>query len=217
MSGFDCADHYYEHCYLVQVPRAPKDDVLVFEVFGRAPKETEESWGPEVIHRANLVKAKWDAISGEIRIEFNRRLKAERKRAGSWSLGNNAVQRLLGKELLVLVWGIEGDDISIEQCEVAVRNWIGFKPEERWWLYTMTAASTGYAHQTGVGWRGALAKALCFGTKQDVFSLGSMMGRGQLPPRKNDAFTSDRNPKRMMLESATLKAIAGRGIAPALS
>ncbi|MER9274171.1 DUF3780 domain-containing protein [Mesorhizobium sp. M0643] len=214
MSGFDCADHYLEHCYLVQVPRGPKDDVHVFEVFGRRPKETEESWGPEAIHRANVVKAKWDAISGEIRLEFNRRLKSERKKAGSWSLGNNAVQRLLGKELLVLVWAVEGEDISIEQCEVAIRNWIGFKPEERWWLYTMTAASTGYAHQTGLGWRGALAKALCFGTKQDVFSLGSMMGRGQLPPRRNDDFQSDRNSERTKLESAALKAIASNGTTP---
>src|SRR5438105_7002775 len=38
------------------------------------------------------------------------------------------------------------------------------EPEERWWLYTMTAAATGLAHQTGMGWRGALRQALCFGT-----------------------------------------------------
>ncbi|MFA1626915.1 DUF3780 domain-containing protein [Rhizobium mongolense] len=217
MSGFDSADHYLEHCYLVQVPRGPKDDVHIFEVFGRPPRETEESWGPEVAHRANLVKAKWDAISGEVRLEFNRRLKSERKKVGSWSLGNNAVQRLLGKELLVLVWSVEGDNISIEQCEVAIRNWIGLKPEERWWLYTMTAASTGYAHQIGLGWRGALAQALCFGTKQDVFSLGSMTGRGQLPPRRNADFQSDQNSERTKLETAALKAIAGHGIAPAFA
>ncbi len=33
-------------------------------------------------------------------------------------------------------------------------------PEERWWLYTMTAATTGQAMQKDVGWRKALRAAL---------------------------------------------------------
>ena len=52
-----------------------------------------------------------------------------------------------------------------EEIAVAIRNWLGLKPEERWWLYTMTAAATGLAHQAGMGWRGALRQALCFGTR----------------------------------------------------
>ena len=32
--------------------------------------------------------------------------------------------------------------------------------EQRWWLYTMTVATTGQALQKGVGWRKALRSAL---------------------------------------------------------
>lgn len=208
MAGFDCIDHYLEHCYLVNVPKATKDTVDVFEVYGHPPTPSEDAWAPEVTLRAQLPKAKWDAISGEVRLEFNRRLKAERKRTGSWAQGSNGVQRLLGKELLVLVWAVEQDDVSVEQCEVALRNWLGLKPEERWWLYTMTAASTGFAHQVGLGWRDALMKALCFGTKRDVFSLGAITGRGQLPPRKNGGFGSGQEPERKKVEFAALRAIS---------
>ncbi|SFG58279.1 DUF3780 domain-containing protein [Methylobacterium gossipiicola] len=208
MSGFDCADHYQEHCYLVQVPRTAKESVHVFEVYGRPPKATEDLWAPEVTLRAQLTKGKWDAISAEVRLEFNRRLKLERRKAGTWSQGGNGVQRLLGKELLVLVWAVEQDVVSLEQCEVAVRNWLGLKPEERWWLYTMTAAATGFAHQVGMGWRDALTKALCFGTRRDVFSLGSVTGRGTLPPRRNDAYAPVKDASRKRIEFAALRAIA---------
>ncbi len=33
-------------------------------------------------------------------------------------------------------------------------------PEERWWLYTMTVATTGQAMQKGLGWRKALRAAI---------------------------------------------------------
>lgn len=208
MAGFDCIDHYLEHCYLVQVPKASKDTVDLFEVYGRPPLATENAWAPEVTLRAQLPKAKWDAVSGEVRLEFNRRLKAEKKRTGSWAQGSNGLARLLGKELLVLVWAVEQEDVSVEQCDVALRNWLGLKPEERWWLYTMTAASTGFAHQVGLGWRDALTKALCFGTKRDVFSLGIVTGRGTLPPRRNEAVAPEDGPAHKRVEIAALRVIA---------
>ena len=42
----------------------------------------------------------------------------------------------------------------------AIRNWKGLMPEERWWLYTMTNASTGHIKDKK-GWRIALRYALC--------------------------------------------------------
>jgi hypothetical protein len=43
----------------------------------------------------------------------------------------------------------------------AVRNWLGLAPEERWWLYTMTNASTGHAlNDRNKGWRKAIRFAL---------------------------------------------------------
>ena len=42
----------------------------------------------------------------------------------------------------------------------ACRNWLGLQPEERWWLYTMTNASTGGINDKK-GWRTALRYILC--------------------------------------------------------
>ena len=138
----------------------------------------------------------WDVISPEARAEFNRRLKAEGKPAGRWGADETAVQRLFGKELLVLLWAVEQPDVKPEEIAVAIRNWLGLKPEERWWLYTMTAAATGLAHQKGMGWRDALRRALCFGTRADTFHLGTVAGRGSLEPKVNEAFTETESASR---------------------
>jgi hypothetical protein len=136
-------------------------------------------------------------LSPELRAEFNRRLKADGKPAGRWGADETAVQRLLGKELLVLLWAVEDPSVSPEEVAVAIRNWFGLKPEERWWLYTMTAAATGLAHQSGLGWRAALREALCFGTRADTFHLGTVTGRGTLPPRPNaDYAPTEKSPKK---------------------
>ena len=110
-------------------------------------------------------------------------LRPEGKPGGRWGADETAVQRLFGKELLVLLWAVEARDVSAEEIAVAIRNWHGLKPEERWWLYTMTAATTGLAHQVGMGWRGALRQALCFGTRSDAFNLSAVAGHGTLEPR----------------------------------
>jgi len=187
-AGFDCADIYREHAFLVRLSKGKAAIAQVFEVFGRAPDAGEKEWAPDTILRCEVPRATWDAVSGEVRAEFNRRLKTDKKPAGRWGADDTAVQRLLGKELLVLLWAIEQGDVSDEQTAVAIRNWLGLKPEERWWLYTMTAAATGFAHQAGMGWRSALRHALCFGTRKDAFHLAAVVGRGTLAPQKNDEY-----------------------------
>ena len=162
----------------------------VLEVFGRPPEPGEKEWAPETILRCELPRATWDAVSGEVRAEFNRRLKVDNKPAGRWGADDTAVQRLLGKELLVLLWAIEQQNVSDEETAVAIRNWLGLKPEERWWLYTMTAAATGFAHQAGMGWRNALRDALCFGTRKDAFHLAAIVGRGTLAPQSNEDYVA---------------------------
>lgn len=179
MSGFDCPDYYAEHCFMVQIPRRAPDPVTCLEVFGRPPQAGEPP--PEFVLRARLERDKWNLLANETRLEFNRRLKAERKRLGRWSVGSNGVQRLLGKELLVLVWAVEQPEVDEDAVGMALRNWLGLKPEERWWLYTMTAAATGYASQAGLGWRRALRHALTFGTDRDMADFGGVVERGRLP------------------------------------
>jgi hypothetical protein len=188
-ANFDCADIYQEHGYLVRLTKGRDAKVQVFEVFGRPPTEREAQWAPETVLRCEAPREVWDIISPELRSEFNHRLKAEGKPSGRWGADETAVQRLLGKELLVLLWAVELADVKPEETVVAIRNWVGLKTEERWWLYTMTAAATGLAHQQGMGWRGALRQALCFGTRNDAFHLGAVTGRGTLAPRANEAYT----------------------------
>lgn len=105
--NFDCADIYQEHGYLVRLTKGRNAKVQVFEVFGRPPTEREAQWAPETILRCETSRDVWDVISPEVRSEFNRRLKAEGKPAGRWGADETAVQRLLGKELLVLLWAVE--------------------------------------------------------------------------------------------------------------
>ena len=187
-ANFDCADVYSEHAFLVALTRGKSGKAQIFEVFGRAPDPSEREWSPEIILRCEVPRATWDAVSAEIRSEFNRRLKQDGKPAGRFGAEDTAVQRLLGKEMLVLLWAIEHEEVSAEQTMVAIRNWLGLKPEERWWLYTMTAAATGYAHQVGLGWRMALRDALCFGTRRDSFVSSALPQADRLPPRTNDGF-----------------------------
>lgn len=190
IAGFDCSDIYREHAYLVRLTKGKSAKAQVFEVFGRPPEPGEKEWAPETILRCELPRATWDAVSGEVRAEFNRRLKADDKPAGRWGADDTAVQRLLGKELLVLLWAIEQENVTEEETAVAIRNWLGLKPEERWWLYTMTAAATGFAHQAGMGWRNALRDALCFGTRKDAFHLAAVVGRGTLAPQSNEDYVA---------------------------
>jgi hypothetical protein len=184
MANFDCEDIYREHAFLVRLTKGREAKALVFEVFGRPPAESHASaWAPETILRCEVPRDVWNAAAPEARAEFNRRLRIEGKPAGRWGADETAVQRLFGKELLILLWAIEQPDVSPEEISVGIRNWLGLKPEERWWLYTMTAAATGLAHQVGMGWRDALRRALCFGTRQQAFHLGAVAGRGSLEPR----------------------------------
>lgn len=103
IAGFDCSDIYREHAYLVRLSKGKAASAQVFEVFGRSPELGEKEWAPETILRCELPRATWDAVSGEVRAEFNRRLKVDNKPAGRWGADDTAVQRLLGKELLVLL------------------------------------------------------------------------------------------------------------------
>jgi hypothetical protein len=47
-----------------------------------------------------------------------------------------------------------------EKIGIAVRNWLALRPEERWWLFGMTAIATGGAGDADKGWRVALRYAL---------------------------------------------------------
>jgi hypothetical protein len=159
--GFNPADT--EHHFLVFVIPGKKE-VAIFEQFQYDPqlswsKLAYEVTGVNASAKVLLQQLKWDLIKEDVRAEFNRRLKNNQQKAASWKPESNYLHRLFGKELLVLVWAIEDADPGT--VSLAVQNWLGLKPEERWWLYTITNAATGHAlHGRGKGWRKALRYAL---------------------------------------------------------
>ena len=88
-------------------------------------------------------------------------LKEQEVRRGRWrERGITPLSRTFGKELVLLAWAIEDADPG--RVQMAIANWLGLKPEERWWLYTMTNAATGQALAgRNRGWRVAVRYALC--------------------------------------------------------
>ena len=61
----------------------------------------------------------------------------------------------------MLGWAAE--HASPDECLVICQKWLALRPEERWWLYSKTAAEAGLANQTQRGWRKALYCALSDG------------------------------------------------------
>jgi hypothetical protein len=153
--GFGCPDTVDPHHFVVTVRRGRDEPVQIVEHFGL---RAGHAGLPDTIDRVELERSRWTAISDPVRRTFNERLKETGHPQSRWTVGNNKVERLLGKELCVLAWAVERAPTDLVQ--VAVTNWTGLKPEERWWLFTMTAAATGDVDDGDIGWRKALRFAL---------------------------------------------------------
>jgi len=142
------------HHFVVVIPRGNAGVVQISEYLGLQATSDEFA----VIDRVLLERPRWTAIRGEVQRAFNARLKAHGLKPSAWKVGENLVDRLLGKELCVLAWAVERMDM--DKMPVAVRNWLAMRPEERWWLFGMTAMATGTVKDAGRGWRLALRYAL---------------------------------------------------------
>jgi len=159
--GFDPGES--EHHYAVYIKQGGKE-VVMFELMEYNEKLTYEALAYRIASavspaRCLLPAVKWEMIKDPLRAEFNRRLKETGLPSGQWKNGFNLLHRMLGKEMLVLAWAIEDADPGT--IPLAIQNWLGLRPEERWWLFTMTNAATGHAlNGKGKGWRKALRFAL---------------------------------------------------------
>lgn len=142
------------HHFKVTIPRSSSAPVQLSEYLGLQALSDEHS----VLDRVLLDRARWAAIRSEVQRAFNARLSAHDLKPSAWKVGDNYVDRLLGKELCVLAWAVERMDL--DKVPVAVRNWLALRPEERWWLFGMTAMSTGGIGDSDRGWRLALRHAL---------------------------------------------------------
>jgi len=142
------------HHFTVVIPKSSTGKVQISEHLGLQATVIDSA----VIDRVLLDRPRWTAIRAEVQRAFNARLAAHGLKPGTWKVGDNPVDRLLGKELCVLAWAVE--QMDSEKIPVAVRNWLALRPEERWWLFGMTAMSTGGIADAGKGWRIALKHAL---------------------------------------------------------
>lgn len=142
------------HHFKVIIPRSNTAPVQVSEYLGLQALSDEHS----MIDRVLLDRVRWSAIRSEVQRAFNTRLNTHGLKPSAWKAGDNLVDRLLGKELCVLVWAVE--HMEMDRIPVAVRNWLALRPEERWWLFGMTAMSTGGISDGEKGWRLALRHAL---------------------------------------------------------
>lgn len=166
MLGFGVPATSDPHHFKVIIPKANGGKVQISEYLGLQAQSDEFA----VIDRVVIERSRWTAIRSEVQRTFNTRLKSHGVKTAAWKVGENVVDRLLGKELCVLAWAIEG--MEMDQIPVAVRNWLALRPEERWWLFGMTAMSTGSIKDGGKGWRLALRHA-----------LGDVAQSDQLKPR----------------------------------
>jgi hypothetical protein len=143
------------HHFYVEIPKGPRDGVSIYEDFGfdgdESRRETQEC-------RLVLARELWTKIRDDARRDFNTRLKAKKMSTGSWSTGKVKLDRFLGKELCVLGWAAE--HALPEECIIICQKWLALRPEERWWLYSKTAAEAGNFDQFKRGWRKALYCAL---------------------------------------------------------
>jgi uncharacterized protein DUF3780 len=162
--GFGFVPSESEHHFLVMIPSQTHESIYISEhvtwVESTSWRELHFALGQDDARMRVIVpRLKWEAIADPVRAEFNRRLQQSSLKTGKWKAGQTPLSRLFGKELVLLAWAIEDADPGL--VSVAVKNWLGLAPEERWWLFTMTNAATGHAVAgRNKGWRKAVRYAL---------------------------------------------------------
>lgn len=160
------------HGFLIDVPKgaAGSDMVCISEhrgndLDGMGVRESAATSPSDLSLRVLIDRARWLALAPGFWEEANRRLRANGLPPAKFQKNPSKpipVHPSLGKELCILCWAVE--EATPDDIPNALHNWEALAPEERWWLYTMTVATTGQAMQKGIGWRKALRAAIADNT-----------------------------------------------------
>lgn len=123
---------------------------------------------PRAFPRARVPLEVWTEVADDVRDEFNKRLVEAGHPKGSWAphrarlaRGEAVVtemDRMLGKELAVLLWALEG--APVKRAHRAFQRWAALVPAERYWLFWMTIAEGGGPADGGAPWRRAIRAAI---------------------------------------------------------
>jgi hypothetical protein len=96
----------------VTIPEGRTGEVLFEEDWGVA-----QAGGPDRLVRCALPRARWNAIANLAKQALNERLKEQTLPAARWLSGENRVERLLGKEVVVLAWAVEAaEEEDLGRC-----------------------------------------------------------------------------------------------------
>jgi len=155
---FGAPSQFGMHHFYVEIPPNPKEAIYLYEDYGF---DGDENHREMVECRLILARELWNKIRDDARRDFNTRLKEKKMSTGSWAIGKIKLDRFLGRELCVLGWAAE--HASTDECLVICQKWGALRPEERWWLYSKTAAEAGLSEYSQRGWRRALYCALSDG------------------------------------------------------
>ena len=155
LTGFGASAAFGAHVFKLQLPAGRAGEVVLTEEFGYL---AGLNGMPERETRACFPRKHWTVLGDTARKDFNARLRERKAPAGSWNIGETLLDRMLGKELCILLWAAE--HAHAEQLSAICLKWTTLRPEERWWLYAMTAAQGGQAQDRERGWRKALFHAL---------------------------------------------------------
>lgn len=155
-NGFGAPSSFGAHVFKINIPPGRAGKVVIREDFGYL---AGRDGVPEFELRAQIERKFWTPLADIVKRDFNTRLRARRLPTGVWLPGDVAIERMLGKELCILLWAVEHAETT-EQVEVIVKKWAALRPEERWWMYAMTAAEGGTVNDTQRGWHKALFHAL---------------------------------------------------------
>lgn len=170
--GFGYIPEETKHHFLVVTTPSSKNEIYIYERFFWDDSEKQTTEINDNNLKVVIDKHKWDLVKDSLQQEFNNRLKEKNIIVGRFKIGQVPVERLLGKEMILLLWAIEDCDPSV--IPNALKNWYGLNREERWWLFTMTNAVTGNAYDKR-GWRKAVRYALTENPVEEATKQGNIM------------------------------------------
>ena len=170
--GFGYQPQESQHHFLVIIPAGSQQRIAVYERFAWDDDDIQITDITEKNLKVTIDKHKWEGIKTAVTENFNTRLKDRNTVIGKFKIGQVPVERLFGKELVLLLWAIEDSDPKL--IPVAIKNWSGLSREERWWLFTMTNAVTGHADDKR-GWRKAVRFALTENPIDDDHKQGNIL------------------------------------------